>query len=450
MPRGIILIVIDCLRADHVSAYGYERGTTPTIDRLAERGVLWEQCHATSSWTKPSVTSMMTGLYPTQHGALEGIKRSKGRLTTTDVLRPSTRTLAETLAGCGWRCGAFINNAQLGEFSGLNRGFEAYHSTAGKADALVASFRDWLEADVNRPAFAYLHFLEAHWPYRPRHRHVRMFGGDRETNMFRDYSARDYGRLRHAISHGDTTLDESQLSQMVQLYDGAVRRLDEQITFVLGILDELNLSDQFAVVVTADHGEEFLEHGQIGHGQSLHDELTHVPLVARIPDGPCGVRRAEPVSLVDLSSTLLGWLDLADEMPGRDLLSEACPDAYVFSELRIRRRYTQAMRSDRWKLLRRYAFAPTNGEFEAGASPMQWTKSCPHDLAYELYDLDNDPREQDDVAGRDRLRSVRDELTARLDHWSDEVSTSVSDDEVSETEIDSVVVERLRDLGYLD
>lgn len=113
--RGILLIVVDCLRADHVSAYGYRRATTPTIDALAEKGTLWEQAYSTSSWTKPSVTSLLTGLYPSEHGVFLGVKRSRNRSSaTTDSLRTDRLTMAELLRAHGWRCGAFINNAQLG------------------------------------------------------------------------------------------------------------------------------------------------------------------------------------------------------------------------------------------------------------------------------------------------------------------------------------------------
>src|SRR3990172_5346248 len=116
MVRGIMLVVIDCLRADHVSCYGYERPTTPTIDSLAQHGLTWRNAHSTSSWTKPSVASLLTGLYPCQHGVLRGVKRSKGRTgLATDVLACESPTIAEVLSNSGWRCAAFSNNVQLEE-----------------------------------------------------------------------------------------------------------------------------------------------------------------------------------------------------------------------------------------------------------------------------------------------------------------------------------------------
>ncbi|MEK6677087.1 MAG: sulfatase-like hydrolase/transferase, partial [Planctomycetota bacterium] len=237
MAKGILLIVIDCLRADHVSRYGYDHPTTPTLDELASRGTLWTRAHSVSSWTKPAVTSLLTGLYPREHGAYQGIKRSKGRSwATTDVLVTAQPTLAESLTAAGWRCGAFLNNAQLDEFTRLNRGFERYTSDAGQADRLFGIFEEWLRAKPGNPWFAYLHLLEAHWPYKPRRRHVALFGGNRDTNRFREFSARDFGRLRHSVHQGEKNLTDNDREELIQMYDGAVRRLDGKLRTLLKTL----------------------------------------------------------------------------------------------------------------------------------------------------------------------------------------------------------------------
>ena len=450
MPRCIVLIVIDCLRADHVSSYGYERATTPTLDALAEKGVLWEQAHSLSSWTKPSVASILTGLYPSQHGAFEGIKRSKGRTTTTDVVRCAGPTLAEAFSEAGWRCGAFVNNAQLGEFTKLNRGFETYLPTAGKADRLIDAFVNWLASDQEKPAFAYLHFLEAHWPYKPRRRHMTMFGGDRDTNYFRDYSARDYGKLRRAVSRKELALSPEHLEQMVQMYDAAVRRLDGKIKIVLAKLKELGLGEETAIVVTADHGEEFLDHGQLGHGQSLYSELTHVPLVASVPGGPQGRRYKQPVSQVDLARTLLSIANIAGPLPGTDLLAPDAQPRPVCSELRIRRRYMQTLITGRWKLHRNYRFQSEDGEREARRTMQQCVAELPHEVQYELYDLLADAREQHNLADDSNHAHLRHSLEAELDRFWQDSSLPTDTAGGSETAIDETVVQRLRDLGYLD
>lgn len=448
MAQGIVLVVVDCLRSDHVSAYGYPRPTTPTIDALADGGILWERAFSTSSWTRPSVTSMMTGLYPSAHGVFEGLKRNKDRTTvTTDVLQTPGPTLAEVLSENGWRCGAFINNAQLGEFSRLNRGFASYLPAAGKADRLIGIFLEWLEADMDRPFFAYLHLLEAHWPYKPRRRHVAMFGGDRDTNFFRDYSAREFGELRRSISRGEAVLSDEQLEHMIQMYDGAVRRLDGKIKIILAMLKELGLYDKTAVLVTADHGEEFLDHGRIGHGQSLYDELTHVPLIASVPGERGGVRHEETVSLVDLPRTILSLGEVTGDMPGRNLLQPSCSQSLAFGELRIGRRYQQSVRDDRWKLHRSYKFSPPDGEIPHGR-PKQWMEQYPFDVSHELYDTKSDPAEQRNLADDPEHGSVLREMTGHLDAWWPRVNASDTIDD--EVEIDATVVKRLHDLGYIE
>ena len=449
--RAVLLIVIDCLRADHVSSYGYHRETTPTIDRLAERGVSWDAAHSASSWTKPSVMSLLTGLYPTQHGAFQGIKRSRNHATVvTDILRSSRPTLAECFNNAGWRCGAFINNAQLGSFTKLDRGFDQYVPTAGKADNLINLFANWLEKDLDTPAFGYLHFLEAHWPYKPRRRHIAMFGGDRDTNHFRDFSARDYGRLRRAVSHGETALPAEHLEQMIQMYDGAVRRLDGKIKIVLGLLKKLGLEDDTAIVVTADHGDEFLEHAHLGHGQSVYKELTNVPLIACFPGGPTGTRIAEPVSHTDLPQTLLNLAGTTETVAGHDLLDGRGEHGPVVSELRIRRRYEQCLRYGDWSLHRKYKFEVEAESINDRHSPRQWTADHPFELTQELYDLAEDPDEQTDLIRHPYGQTVLGELTERFDTWWTDLPTEDSADQAGEVELDPRVVEHLRSLGYLE
>lgn len=451
MIRGIVLISIDCLRADHLSCYGYPRPTTPTIDALACRGALWERAYATSSWTKPSVSSLLTGLYPSQHRSFQGIKRSKGQLAvTTDVLRSTEPTLAESFSAIGWRCGAFINNAQLGEFSRLNRGFDAYVPNAGKADRLLEHYGDWLNADPQRPAFAYLHFLEAHWPYKPRRRHIASFGGNRDTNIYRDYSARDFGRLRRSISHSQATLTDDELGQMIQMYDGAVRRLDGKVKLVLDLLNKAGLAEQTAVIVTADHGEEFLEHGRIGHGHSLYEELTHVPLIAALPDGPRGVRLCEPVSQVDLAATLLSAAGAEPGMAGCDLLSTNPRPRPVIGELLIGRRYLQASVKGRWKLHRGYKFDCPPSQDVRQATPRQLFDTCDHERHVELYDLWADPEERVDLYQEPHCRATRNAMMNQLDRWWADVSCHEDPDPAIPVELEPATVERLRALGYLD
>lgn len=450
--RHIVLIVIDCLRADHVSAYGYQRATTPILDALAGEGVLWENAVSASSWTRPSITSLLTGLYPSQHGALEGVKRSRGKFSVPGVLNGSVETLAQRLSARGWSCGAFLNNHQLDPFSGLDRGFAVYRPAIGKADLILAGYRDWFRRSVPTPTFTYLHFLESHWPYKPRRRHVAEFGGDRDTNYFRGFSGRDFGRLRQAIEAGEQTLTSEQIEQMVQMYDGAVRRLDGKIEAVLELLRDAGAEQETAVFVTADHGEEFLDHGLIGHGHSLYDELVHVPLVARIPGGPAGERRGVPVSHVDLFAALLEITGIdSDARPsGRGLLRDDTAAEPVFSELRIQHRYWQAIRAADWKLHRRLRFDRSDARYDPGRSVADLRAVCPHRVAVELYNLCSDPHERNDLSRNPANADRCSALLHRLDGWWDQIQATADRSPTVEIELDPLVAKQLQALGYLE
>ncbi len=446
MPACILLIVIDCLRADHVSCYGYERKTTPTIDQLAAEGLVWDSAHSASSWTKPSVVSLLTGLYPSQHGAYQGVKRSKGRLITTDVLNPECATLASVLAAAGWRCGAFLNNAQLDTFTGIDRGFETYEPQAGQADEILERFGAWMNATDGRPVFAYLHFLEAHWPYKPRRRHIEMFGGNRDTNYFRDFRARDYGRLRKSMSRGAADITPDQRHQMIQMYDGAIRRLDGKVRVALSILKDHGVFNDSVITITADHGEEFLDHGHIGHGQSLYDELTHVPLILSGPEGRGRERRTAPVSHVDLARTLLDAAGVESDLPGVNLIQNDSGRPSI-SELRIQRRYTQALRNGSWKLHRQFIFDPGEQADISRMSTAEMMAKLPYRTRCELYDLTDDSGELENLADDIEALAIVQDMSTDLDRWW---ATCAGSSAASECEIDDRVVERLRDLGYIE
>ncbi len=447
-PRNLLLIVIDCLRADHVSCYGYHRPTTPTLDRLAQHGVRWSYANSASCWTKPSVASLFSGQHPTAHGAVGGVKRkAAGSGATTDTLRSTAPTLAEDLSARGWRCAALMNNVQLGSFTGLDRGFHVYESQLGKADHIIEAFCDWVRDQTHHPWFVYLHLLEAHWPYKPRRRHVRMFGGDRDSNVFRDFSGRDFGRLRQAVSRRELALTCEQITHMVQLYDGAIRRLDGKIKKILGILEERGQRDATQIVVTADHGEEFLEHGRIGHGQSLYEELIHVPLVTCGPGSPSGIVIEEPVSHVDLGHTMVKCVSGETSMPGRDLYSPNSASAPVLAEVKTAARYRQSLREGPWKIHRTYELNGNAGQpptlVAAAVGPI-------HAKRVELYNLSVDPGEQNDLSEKLEFSDIRAKLTSKLTDLSQQTAAEGSDDRPATIELDDCVVRRLRDLGYLE
>ncbi len=451
MFKGILLIVIDCLRADHVSCYEYDRVTTPTIDALAERGHLWEKAYSVACWTRPSIASIFTGLYPTQHGAFEYIKgHGVTGTATTDVLRSTQPTLAETLSSHGWRCGAFMRNEQLGAYTGLNRGFETYVSDAGKAPELLRKYEDWLRQDLEAPSFGYLHLLEAHWPYRAKERHLRMFGGTKATNHFREFTGVQYAHLKRALSVAEESLSPIQLEQMVQLFDACVRRADEALGNLLETLEALGIRDEMAIIVTADHGEEFLDHGGIGHGQGLFDELIHVPMVMSVPGRPGPMRYPHPVSQVDLAEAVLDLAGIHSGSNERGFFTATDPDRPIFAERRKRKRYTHIIRKGQWKYHRHYKFKMPNGDLDKPQTTHEMLNKYRHKMTDELYDLGQDPRELHNLVGDPQCAHIRERLAHELDAWWRQMNDSLQHNQVEDVEMDPRIVERLRDLGYIE
>ncbi len=450
MTDLVILAVIDCLRPDHLGFAGYPRPTSPTLDEWAARGIVWEQAHSASSWTRPAVTSLLTGLYPAQHGVLSGIRHRDGRARSfCESYAGAHPTLAERFRTAGWRCAAFIHNAQLGPFSGMDRGFDEYWWDKGDAPVILDALERWLAAEPGRPAFVYLHFLEVHWPYRPRRRHVQLFGGDRDTNPFYPLAGPDFGKLRRSVERHEMTLAPSDVEQIVQLYDAMIRRLDKQIHELEALLERLQRLRRAALVVTADHGDEFYDHAMIGHGHSLYEELTHVPLLARLPDGPAGLRISRPVSVVDLADTLLQCGHIRDAWTQTSLLEPNSVPRPVVSELRTKHRYVQAIQCASWKLHRRFRLADAEPPDVRQYSPADWRKSA-QEIQHELYDLSADPHEQtnrrDDAACRERCMA----LELELDRWWDSCRSGQPAALRQLVEVDERIVSRLRDLGYME
>ena len=249
---NVLLITLDTTRADRIGAYGYARAETPRLDRLAEDGVLFETAVTPTAFTLPAHSSIMTGLYPPYHGV-----RLNGGVALADV----QVTLAERLAAAGYRCGAVVGAFVLDQRWGLSQGFEHFDDDIERthdqpldlagvqrpADRVVDAALQWLEADDERPFFAWLHFYDPHIPYEPPEPYATRFG-DRGPSG---------------------------------LYDGEIAFTDEQVGRVFDWLDERGLSESTVVVVVGDHGEGLGDHGEREHGYFIYDATVHVPLVVQ-------------------------------------------------------------------------------------------------------------------------------------------------------------------------
>jgi arylsulfatase A-like enzyme len=340
----ITLVVIDTLRADHVSCYGYPVPTTPALDALAGRGMRFASAWAQAPWTRPSMASLHCGFFPTSHGTN----------STTDKLPSSSLTLAEALRNQGYRTGAFSANVNISRSFGFDQGFGHFHLAEdglplvrdmawGKLAAKLARWTgttdvaqgskedqsaagpltdkviDWLGEGDDLPEFTYVHYIDPHAPYDPPE---FLLEGGRPSIADLQASFRwESGILRYPFGERPP-LEGDGRERVVRLYDAEIRYCDREFQRLLDHLEATGrLGPEDWLIVTSDHGEEFYEHLHWGHGQSLFEEQLHVPLVLVGPGARGGAVVEQPVNLLDLYATLLGWAgaEVPADCPSRSL-----------------------------------------------------------------------------------------------------------------------------------
>lgn len=436
---GVVLIVLDTLRADHVSSYGYDRPTTPSIDALAARGVSFDQVRSSAPWTLPSVAALLTGEDPQRAFGGQAEIRS---------------SLVERLRDAGVATAAVTEGGYVSREFGFDRGFESYREEEGAVQLLEAGekpadpalgeiglqrvfdgARAFLRENLRRPFFLLVHTYEPHVPY-TNHRFAAGLDPGRIGRVF---------RIEHlaGIRSGRITPTAAEKEYVTALYDGDIAAADAQVGALVEELRELGLEERVAVIVTSDHGEELgggYPSGLFDHGHSLRDNLLRTPLVVRDPRAHARGRHvATQVGLVDVMPTvceLLG-VEIDPSLPGRSLVpsleGREQPDQIVFSSATKRGPYRVSVCDGRYKLI------AVRGPAPEGENPL--LREVP---AEQLYDLVDDPRETRNlVAERPRLAAT---LREALDRRFGDAS---SDDEfeVQETQ-DPALQERLRSLGY--
>jgi arylsulfatase A-like enzyme len=309
---NLVLIVLDTVRADRLSSYGYQRPTTPRIDALAARGIRFSRASSTSGWTVPAHASLFTGLYPAHHGAHQEHPR-------LDRLVP---TLAEILATEGYLSLGVSANPLVSRLTGLERGFDVFvdawrASPAGDdSHTVLEAVRGALDSvPAGRPFFLFVNFMEAHSPYLPpastRDRFV-----DREVGDALVSRALARTPAEFYVNPGSVSADE--LAVLSDLYDAELAALDGWVGALVDQLEAQGRLENTVLVLTSDHGEAFGEHGHLRHLFQLYATLVRVPLIVILPGGSrAGEVRHEPVSLVDLLPTLLARAGV-ESFPGSD------------------------------------------------------------------------------------------------------------------------------------
>jgi len=331
-PPNVVLYMIDTLRADHLNVYGYRRPISPEIDSFAAQSTVFTRAFAQSGWTKSAVTSMLTGLHPLTHGVMERM----------DALAAPVRTLPELLHDAGYETLGITTNPAVSVEAGLARGFDRFIELFDRAavpfiakpsEKVDAELFRWLrERDGKRPFFAYLHTMDAHEPYQPPAAYRQRFAASADAAICRPGPQEVAAALAARPGLGRSGVK----SNFEALYDAQIAHNDSQFGLLLRRLRDLGLYDKTVVVLVADHGEEFLDHGFFAHGHSLYQEILHVPLIIRWPDGRYAGRKVEsPAQHIDLLPTILAAAGIPSPRayPGLDLRLLAQTDAPVEREV---------------------------------------------------------------------------------------------------------------------
>ncbi len=317
---NLVLISVDCLRADHVSAYGYERTTTPNIDRFATDGVLFRNAASVSSWTLPTHMSMMTGLMPSLHGASRAYKLSS-----------SVPYLPEILAENGYQTLGVASGGYVSPAWGFERGFDVYRMLTDRRarEVVDAALQLGTASRASRTSrqFLFVHLFDAHWPYLPPSEFLDRFAP----------RPPDISDIMPKVIHRKPPTGPEEIQHFVNLYDGEIAYLDQELGRFFSGLKEAGLYDRSLIVLTADHGESFYEHDVWQHSESLFEEVTHIPLIVKWPRNSITGDVESLVSQLNIFPTILEQSELVppyDYLPlGRFLGDSPAPPVHALSEI---------------------------------------------------------------------------------------------------------------------
>ncbi len=417
-PPNLILISLDALRADHLSSQGYHRHTTPFLDRLAAEGTRFSHATVNTHGTPPSHTTMFSSLYQETHRVgMEALSHSdKAPLIPAEI-----ELLPEILSREGWTTVGVTGGAWMSSAYGFSRGFDHFSGQSEDAAEGTALFFDTITTALasEQPVFAFFHTYEVHSPYLPPEGYDDLFG------KFPSKLRPTWASLKRFAHTAKKDLNDSDLDFLVSQYDGGIRYADDCLRDLFGRLAEIGFLDNAVVLISADHGEEFGDHGGLLHRDTLFDELVRVPFILWGRNVPAGVVDPDLVSTVDIAPTLLAAAGVSPPatMEGRNVREQsttAWGDQRVFAQYGTR---NYSVRTPRFKLIRS------------------------HNNQLWLFDLEGDPKETRNLAStRPELAA---ELDAELEAWR-QGRPRLGEAAVSSTEIDPTTEEQLRTLGYID
>jgi arylsulfatase A-like enzyme len=442
-PRpNALVIVLDTVRADHVTLYGYERDTTPELAAWVERrdnAVVFPRAYANGTWTVPSHASLFTGRLPNEHGAHFALD---GSVRVGFGILPTVPTLAELLKESGYATVAGFANHWLRSVTGMGRGFDRYLRAPDVdelpfvGEDLRARFLPGLTWEVAKgcarapvvnatllslvepwsrgpkPLYAFANYVDAHGPYAP----PAPFRGRFQASS-----------LAEPAEHLDLAHSRERIAEQRARYDEELAYLDHHIGLLLARLDELELLDETWVFITSDHGEAFGEHDVLEHGTTVHGEVAHVPLIVFPPRGVTLPLTDQPVSLVDVAATVAGIAGVELDGAGRDLRTvEGAGTHAAVTEF-----YGDPVKAEKLgSLAKRPARSVVLGKHRLIA----------YADSFHLYDIENDPHETVDLASA--LPHLVEHMRELLPEFRD--PTFRSDREAPENEAQDA----LKGLGY--
>ena len=409
---NIVVIMIDTLRSDHLPAYGYPRRVAPFLAGLSRRSVVFKNAFSTSSWTGPSTASLFTGLYPVRHGLTRGFfaqKDAESKIETEEAaleltpLPEALATLPILMKDLGYSTYGLAANINIGPELGFQRGFDRFHRDRQEsADQMAMELRRWRnEISRSSPTFLYIHFNDVHKPYTPR------------APLYK----KQEGKLQDDIAR----------------YDSEIRWVDRTLK---ELYDQFGWGENTILWIVSDHGEEFMDHGTLGHGFSLFDELMRVVGILHAPGIEPGSVDVN-VSLIDVLPTLMDWLDvpLPDERDGRSLLPLLRGERTGQAEREFGERILFGHRRNR--VATEVLWAALFGSWKLIEDTSTGERM--------LFDLQEDPGETDNkIEEHAELAQV---LQASLDRLKQSQSLGSGPVEVP---MDEALLEHLRSLGYTE
>ncbi|MBA7515597.1 hypothetical protein ES705_07639 [subsurface metagenome] len=417
---NIILISIDALRADHLSCYGYHRNTSPNIDRLASQGVLFKNAFSQATWTIPSHTSIFLSQYVWRHKVDNPDKR----------LGNSFTTLAEILKDRNYTTLAFVGGGYLSPRYGFNQGFEIYDDGSPRRrgyheiSSCINKLLSWLGSIKSRKFFLFIHTYDVHGPYNSPLPYFDLYPKGRCEGKHLRTSK---GIIPWELVASKLTIEE--IDYIMAVYDGGINYVDDQLGKLFRKLDQLGIYDNTIIIITADHGEGFNEHGSLNHGYKPYIELVHVPLIMKGPGIPRNRIYENFVQHIDIVPTILEILNIPqrEEIQGRGILP-------LRNNCEIEEHFTT------------YSWGGSGAQGPVSLRTRQWTYIMNHNRPDELYDRINDPKEQNNIIKKRPL--IAQELKEELKDFI--ALTSEAKPQVAEkVHIDEELKEQLKLLGYL-